>query len=191
MEGCEIFDRNRGKSEKSCFSRFSSFGPFLTKTGVGWKMAPLAILWKGRARFPAASWYVRDYHVRDTPLKSHHGETWLSCFPSRNSVGSLNPLCNIVDAGIRAIGMTIPLGSNVHVGLVGPMGWITALSVTETVLRSGRRLRGGEERCRTGIQQPCAGNKIYLSLFILVIWILLALIYVNYLATNDTGYTFF
>ena len=153
------FLKKSRKIRKIVFFQIFEFWPFSDQNGGRVKNGPLAILWKGRARFPAASWYVRDYHVRDTPLKSHHGETWLSCFPSRNSVGSLNPLCNIVDAGVRAIGMTIPLGSNVHVGLVGPMGWITALSVTETVLRSGRRQRGREERCRTGIQQPCAGNK--------------------------------
>lgn len=139
------------------------FLPFFVKNGGRVKNGPLAILWKGRARFPAASWYVRDYHVRDTPLKSHHGETWLSCFPSRNSVGSLNPLCNIVDAGVRAIGMTIPLGSNVPVGLAGPMGWITALSLYKTPTARRRGVGAGEERCRTGIRQPCAGNKKFIS----------------------------
>lgn len=34
------FWRNRGKSEKSCFSRFSCFCLFWQITGVGWKMAP-------------------------------------------------------------------------------------------------------------------------------------------------------
>lgn len=132
------------------------------------KNGPLAILWKGRARFPAASKSEPDF-VRDTPLKSHHGETWLSCFPSRNSVGSLNPLCNIVDAGVRAIGMTIPLGSNVPVGLAGPMGWITALSRYSPGTAWGAGGKGGEELCRTGIQQPCAGNKILIYTYFLTL----------------------
>ena len=158
------FLKKSRKIRKIVFFQIFEFWPFSDQNGGRVKNGPLAILWKGRARFPAASWYVRDYHVRDTPLKSHHGETWLSCFPSRNSVGSLNPLCNIVDAGVRAIGMTIPLGSNVHVGLVGPMGWITALPRYSPGTAWGAGGKGGEELCRTGIQQPCAGNKIFINI---------------------------
>ena len=160
------FLKKSRKIRKIVFFQIFEFWPFSDQNGGRVKNGPLAILWEGRARFPAASKSEPDF-VRDAPLKSHHGETWLSCFPSRNSVGSLNPLCNIVDAGVRAIGMTIPLGSNVHVGLAGPMGWITALSLIKTPTARRRGVWAGEERCRTGIRQPCAGNKFINSNFIL------------------------
>ncbi len=59
-------------------------------------------------------------------------------------------------------------GSNVPVGLAGPMGWITALYLSKTPTARRRGVWAGEERCRTGIQQPCAENKIYLNLILLM-----------------------
>ena len=160
------FLKKSRKIRKIVFFQIFEFWPFSDQNGGRVKNGPLAILWEGRARFPAASKSEPDF-VRDAPLKSHHGETWLSCFPSRNSVGSLNPLCNIVDAGVRAIGMTIPLGSNVHVGLVGPMGWITALSwsTPAPALGGGRGGRGGTVPNRDPTTLRRKSNFIFLFLF--------------------------
>src|SRR5208283_1799889 len=71
-------------------------------------------------------------------------------------------------------------GSNVPVGLAGPMGWITALYLSKTPTARRRGVWAGEERCRTGIQQPCAENKylfyLLISLFLFFLFSIICLL---------------